>query len=35
VDDQRLSATVDYVKLANVDTITLKDATCKITAEIE
>jgi hypothetical protein len=35
VDDQRLSATFDYVKLTNVDTITLKDATCKITAEIE
>jgi hypothetical protein len=35
VDDQRLSVTFDYVKLTNVDTISLKDATGKITAEIE
>jgi hypothetical protein len=35
VDDQKLSVTFDYVTLTNVDTITLKDATGKITAEIE
>ena len=35
VDDQGLSVTFDDVKLANVDTITLKDVKGKITAEIE
>ena len=35
VDDQGLSVTFDNVKLANVDTITLKDVNGKITAEIE
>jgi len=35
VDDQGLSVTFDHVKLTNVDTITLTDATGKITAEIE
>ncbi len=35
VDDQGLSVTFDHVKLANVDTITLKDVNGKITAEIE
>jgi hypothetical protein len=35
VDDQGLSVTFDHVKLTNVDTVTLKDANGKITAEIE
>ena len=35
MDDQGLSVTFDHVKLTNVDTITLTDATGKITAEIE
>ena len=35
VDDQGLSVTFDHVKLANVDTITLKDVKGKIIAEIE
>ena len=35
VDDEGLSVTFDKVKLAGVDTVTLKDANGKITAEIE
>ena len=35
VDDQGLSVTFDKVKLAGVDTVTLKDVNGKITAEIE
>jgi hypothetical protein len=35
VDDEGLSVTFDHVKLAGVDTITLKDISGKITAEIE
>ena len=35
VDDEGLSVTFDKVKLAGVDTITLKDVNGKITAEIE
>lgn len=35
VDDQGLSVTFDDVKLANVDTVTLKNVKGKITAEIE
>ena len=35
VDDEGLSVTFDKVKLADVDTITLKDVNGKITAEIE
>jgi len=35
VDDQGLSVTFDRVKLAGVDTVTLKDVNGKITAEIE
>ena len=35
VDDEGLSVTFDKVKLAGVDTVTLKDVSGKITAEIE
>ena len=35
VDDEGLSVTFDRVKLAGVDTVTLKDVNGKITAEIE
>jgi len=35
VDDEGLSVTFDKVKLTGVDTVTLKDADGKITAEIE
>ena len=35
VDDEGLSVTFDKVKLADVDTVTLKDVNGKITAEIE
>jgi hypothetical protein len=35
VDDEGLSITFDKVKLAGVDTVTLKDVNGKITAEIE
>jgi hypothetical protein len=35
VDDEGLSVTFDHVKLAGVDTVTLKDVNGKITAEIE
>jgi hypothetical protein len=35
VDDQGLSVTFDHVKLTNADTVTLKDVSGKITAEIE
>jgi hypothetical protein len=35
VDDEGLSVTFDKVKLAGVDTLTLKDVNGKITAEIE
>jgi hypothetical protein len=35
VDDEGLSVTFDHVKLAGVDTITLKDVSGKVTAEIE
>ena len=35
VDDEGLSVTFDKVKLAGVDTVTLKDVDGKITAEIE
>jgi len=35
VDDEGLSVTLDKVKLAGVDTATLKDVNGKITAEIE
>jgi hypothetical protein len=35
VDEQGLSVTFDQVKLAGVDTVTLKDVNGKITAEIE
>jgi hypothetical protein len=35
VDDEGLSVTFDHVKLAGVDTVTLKDVHGKITAEIE
>jgi hypothetical protein len=35
VDDLGLSVTFDHVKLAGVDTVTLKDVNGKITAEIE
>ena len=35
VDDEGLSVTFDKVKLAGVDTVTLKDVGGKITAEIE
>ena len=35
VDDEGLSVTFDNVKLAGVDTVTLKDVDGKITAEIE
>jgi hypothetical protein len=35
VDDEGLSVTFDKVKLAGVDTVTLKDINGKITAEIE
>ena len=35
VDDEGLSVTFDKVKLAGVDTVTLKDVNGKITAEIE
>jgi hypothetical protein len=35
VDDEGLSATLDKVKLAGVDTVTLKDVNGKITAEVE
>jgi hypothetical protein len=35
VDDEGLSVTFDKVKLAEVDTVTLKDVSGKITAEIE
>jgi hypothetical protein len=35
VDDQGLSVTFDQVKLAGVETVTLKDVNGKITAEIE
>ena len=35
VDDEGLSVTFDKVKLAGVDTVTLKDVRGKITAEIE
>jgi len=35
VDDEGLSVTFDNVKLAGVDTVTLKDVNGKITAEIE
>ncbi len=35
VDDEGLSVTLDKVKLAGADTVTLKDVNGKITAEIE
>jgi hypothetical protein len=35
VDDEGLSVTFKRVKLAGVDTVTLKDVNGKITAEIE
>jgi hypothetical protein len=35
VDDEGLSVTFDKVKLAGVETVTLKDVNGKITAEIE
>src|SRR2546421_11689351 len=35
VDDEGLSVTFDKVKLAGVDTVTLKDVNGKITAEIK
>src|SRR5947207_11742852 len=35
VDDEGLAVTFDKVKLAGVDTVTLKDVNGKITAEIE
>ena len=35
VDDEGFSVTFDKVKLAGVDTVTLKDVNGKITAEIE
>ena len=35
VDDEGLSVTFDKVKLAGVDTVTLKDVNGKITAEVE
>ena len=35
VDDEGLSVTFDKVKLAGIDTVTLKDVNGKITAEIE
>jgi hypothetical protein len=35
VDDEGLSVTFDNVKLAGVDTVTLKDVNGEITAEIE
>ncbi len=35
VDDEGLSVTFDKVKLAGVDTVTLKDVNGQITAEIE
>ena len=35
VDDEGLSVTLDKVKLAGADTVTLKDVDGKITAEIE
>jgi hypothetical protein len=35
VDDEGLSVTFDKVKLAGVDTVTLKDVNDKITAEID
>jgi len=35
VDDEGLSVTFDKVKLAGVDTVTLKDVNGKITAEME
>jgi hypothetical protein len=35
VDDEGLSLTFDKVKLAGVDTVTLKDVNGKITAEVE
>jgi hypothetical protein len=35
VDDEGLSVTFDHVKLAGVDTVTLKNVNGKITAEIE
>jgi hypothetical protein len=35
VDDEGLSVTFDKVKLEGVDTVTLKDVSGKITAEIE
>ena len=35
VDDEGLSVTFDKVKLAGVDTVTLKEVAGKITAEIE
>lgn len=35
VDDQGLSVTFDHVKLADADTVTLKDVKGKITAEVE
>jgi hypothetical protein len=35
VDDEGLSVTFKHVKLAGVDTVTLKDVNGKVTAEIE
>ena len=35
VDDEGLSVTFEKVKLAGVDTVTLKDVNGQITAEIE
>ena len=35
VDDEGLSVTLDKVKLAGIDTITLRDVNGRITAEIE
>jgi hypothetical protein len=35
VDDEGLSVTFNHVRLAGVDTVTLKDVNGKITAEIE
>ena len=35
VDDEGLSVTFDKIKLAGVDTVTLKDVSGKFTAEIE
>jgi hypothetical protein len=35
VDNERLSVTFDHVRLAGVDTLTLKAVRGKITAEIE